>query len=165
MIIRKAIKKDAITIVNININEWKNTYNNIFKDDFLNTLEDKRLESIEKCKNKISDYIVCEIDNSVVGFLRYGPNRKKYSNNYAEVYALYIDSKYQRMGIGCKLLKYCFNLLKNNYDYVLISTLKHNPANLFYKRCKGKLIDTCYFKLDDNKYEDNIYLFEICKDK
>ena len=69
------------------------------------------------------------------------------------------------MGIGRKLLKYCFNLLKNNYDYVLISTLKDNPANLFYKRCKGKLIDTCYFKLDDNKYEENIYLFEICKDK
>ena len=32
MIIRKAIKEDAITIVNININEWKNTYKNIFKD-------------------------------------------------------------------------------------------------------------------------------------
>ncbi len=165
MIIRKAVEEDAISIVDININEWKNTYNNIFKDEFLNTLEDKRLESIEKCKNKISDYIVCEIDNSVVGFLRYGPNRKEYSNNYGEVYALYIDSKYQRMGIGCKLLKYCFNLLKNNYDYVLISTLKHNPANLFYKRCKGKLIDTCYFNLDNNKYEENIYLFEMCKDK
>ena len=37
MIIRKAIKNDAITIVNININEWKNTYKNIFQDDFLKT--------------------------------------------------------------------------------------------------------------------------------
>lgn len=129
MIIRKAVEEDAISIVDININEWKNTYNNIFKDEFLNTLEDKRMESIEKCKNKISEYIVCEVDNLVVGFLRYGSNKKGYSNNYGEVYALYIDSKYQRNGIGCKLLEYSFNILKNNYDYVLISTLKDNSAN------------------------------------
>ena len=165
MIIRKAVEKDAISIVDININEWKNTYKNTFKDDFLNTLEDKRMESIEKCKNKISKYIVCEINNLVIGFLRYGPNKKGYSNNYGEVYALYIDSKYQKNGIGRKLLEYSFNILKNNYDYVLISTLKHNPANLFYKRCGGKLIDTCYFKIDNDKYEENIYLFEMCKDK
>ena len=29
-------------------------------------------ESIVKCKNKISEYIVCEINNKVVGFLRFG---------------------------------------------------------------------------------------------
>ena len=78
---------------------------------------------------------------------------------------MYIDSKYQRMGIGRKLLEYSFDILKDNYDYVLISTLKENSANLFYKRCGGKLIDTCYFSLDNNKYEENIYLFEMCNDK
>lgn len=50
MIIRKAVEKDAISIVDININEWKNTYKNIFKDDFLNTLEDKRMKVLRNVR-------------------------------------------------------------------------------------------------------------------
>ena len=72
MIIREAVENDAESIVNININGWKETYNGIFLDDILKKLEQKKFESIEKCKSKINEYIVCEIENKVVGFLRYG---------------------------------------------------------------------------------------------
>ena len=69
-------------------------------------------------KSKINEYIDCEIENKVVGFLRYGKNKKNYNDKYAEVYALYVDSKYKNRGIGRHLLKYSFNNLKNlsNHD-------------------------------------------------
>lgn len=161
MIIREAKKQDAESIVNININGWIKTYHGIFPNEFLKKLKQKKLESIEKCKNKINEYIVCEIENKVVGFLRCGKNKKGYNEKYAEVYALYIDSQYQKRGIGSKLLEYSFIKLKCNYDNVLISTLQENSATIFYEKCGGKLIDTCSFKLDDTEYKENLYLFNL----
>lgn len=100
MIIREAKEQDAESIVNININGWVKTYHGIFPNEFLEELEQKKSESIEKCKNKINEYIVCEMENKVVGFLRCGKDKKGYDEKYAEVYALYIDSQYQKRGIG-----------------------------------------------------------------
>lgn len=102
MLIRKALENDAENIVKININGWIETYRGIFPNDFLINLERNKLESIKKCKNKINEYLVCEIENKVVGFLRFGKNKKGYSDKYAEVYAIYIDSQYKKRGIGKK---------------------------------------------------------------
>ena len=159
--IRKANIEDARSIVYINTMMWKKTYKGIFPDEFLNNLDLHNEIAINKCKNKINEYAVYEIDNKVVGFIRYGLNRKNYDNTYAEVYALYIDSFYQRKGIGKELINYVFNELKNNYKYVLISTLKDNNANIFYQKIGGKYIGTCNFILEDNKYIENIYKFDL----
>lgn len=161
MIIREAEKADAESIVNININGWLETYHGIFPNDVLKKLEQKKSESIEKCKNKISEYIVCEMENKVIGFLRYGKNKKNYNDKYAEVYAIYIDSKYKKRGIGRKLLEYSFNKLKGTYDNVLISTIQENSANKFYEKCGGKKIGICCFKLDNKEYQENLYLFDL----
>ena len=31
----------------------------------------------------------------------------------------------------------------------------------FYEKCGGKQIDTCYFKLGNNEYKENLYLFDL----
>lgn len=74
--IRKAEIQDSNQIIQINIESWKETYKNIFDEKLLNNLDNKKEESIEKCKNKINEYIVYEINNKVVGFLKYGKNKK-----------------------------------------------------------------------------------------
>lgn len=84
MKIEKAQIEDAKSIVEINIKEWKNTYKGIFPNKFLENLSKTEEESIEKCKNKINEYIVCKINNRIVGFLRFGKNKKEYNDNYAE---------------------------------------------------------------------------------
>ena len=156
MIIKKAQIEDVKNIVAINIKEWKNTYKGIFSDKFLENLSKKEEESIEKCKNKINEYIVCKINNQVVGFLRFGKNKKGYNDNYAEIYALYVDKNYQRKGIGASLINFAFKILKSNYKYVLISTLVQNDANLFYQKMGGKLIDRVNFSLENSVYEENL---------
>lgn len=165
MKIEKAQIEDSRNIVEINIKERKNTYKGIFPDKYLENLSEKEEESIEKCKNKINEYIVCKINDQVVGFLRFGKNKKGYNDNYAEIYALYIDKDYQRKGIGTALINFAFENLKPNYKYVLISTLVQNDANLFYKKIGGKLIDKVYFFLEDNEYEENLYENRIIVNK
>ncbi len=161
MIIREARKLDAESIININITSWKETYCKIFPDEFLNNLEQKKDESIEKCKNEINEYIVCEINNEVIGFLRFGKNRKGYSNKFAEIYAIYIISQYKRHGIGKQMLEYVFAKLKKSYNKVLVSTLSENSATKFYEKCGGKQIGTCHFKLCNKEYLENLYLFNL----
>ncbi len=161
--IRKANISDAQSIVKININEWKNTYNGIFPKNVLANLESKYDESVIKCQNKINEYLVYEKDNKIVGFLRFGVNKKGYENNYAEIYALYVDSDYQDLGIGKDLVNYLKKLLLNSYDFILVSTLKENNANNFYQKIGCEKIATCEFKLEDEIYEENLYVISIKK--
>ncbi len=161
MKIEQAKISDASKIVDININEWINTYTGIFPTDFLKNLKNKKEESIEKCKNKINEYVVCKIDNQVIGFLRYGKNKKGYSDAYCEIYSLYIDKNYQHKGIGSSLIAYAFEILKPQYKYVLISTLVQNSANEFYQKIGGELLKQIDFKLESNVYQENSYLFTL----
>lgn len=159
--IRDAKINDAKEIVLININGWKQTYKDIFPEDFLNKLNPNDEINIEKCRQKIEEYAVYEINNKIVGFIRYGKNRKGYNDTYAEIYAIYVDYNYQKNQVGTKLINYAFSKLKKNYKYALISTLKENSANIFYQKLGGKYIGTCLFKLENNEYVENIYKFKL----
>lgn len=112
-------------------------------------------------ENNISEYIVATIDDRVVGFCRIGKNKKGYPSNYAEIYALYINEDYKGQKIGTSLVKYSFSILSDKYDFCLISTLKENSANDFYKKINGNFIGTCKFNVMDNSYIENIYEFKI----
>lgn len=159
--IRKARKDDAKDIVFINVICWKESYRRIFPQDFLNNLDCHSSESIRKCESSINEYIVFEKDGEVVGMARYGKNKKRYDDSYGEIYALYVRPEFQKQKIGTKLVQYVFKKLKNNYKYVLISTLKSNKANVFYQKIGGKLIGESNFELNGKVYKENIYEFKL----
>ena len=159
--IRKAKENDASEIVSVNINGWINTYKGIFPDEFLNNLNDSREESVLKCKEKINEYAVYEVDKKIVGIIRYGINKKGYDADYGEVYAIYVDNNYQRKQIGTKLINYVFKKMKKNYKYVLISTIENNSANIFYQKLGGEYVGKGTFSLDGKEYIENIYQFKI----
>lgn len=159
--IREALEKDAESIVYINVMAWKHTYKHIFSQQFLDNLNPNDANSIEKCKKKINEYIVYEINNKVVGFARFGLNKKNYGNEYGEIYALYLDENYKGKNIGTELVKYIFEKLKSTYKYVLISTLVENSANTFYKKLGGKFIGQSEFELEGKKYLENVYEYVL----
>ncbi len=165
IIITKATQEDAESIITININSWKTTYKNILPDDILNNLDSKKETAITKCKNKIQEYVVCKYNNKIIGFARYGPNKKNYSKDYAEVYALYVKDNFQKKKVGSSILNYIFNNLKNNYKYVLISTLKSNKANLFYKKVGGTFQKEIPLVIENTTYKENLYKFVLNKSK
>lgn len=74
---------------------------------------------------------------------------------------MYINKDYRRKGIGTALINFAFEILKSNYKYVLISTLVQNNTNLFYKKIGGKLIDKVNFSLENKKYEEKLYEYEL----
>lgn len=158
---RKAAKKDSKRIIDINIDSWKETYKNIFPPKFLESLDKKRDNSIKKCTKNIDEYIVAIDEEKVVGFARFGANKKKYPDNYAEIYSIYLDNDYRYKKIGTGLIKYSFEILKNKYEYCIISTIESNSANEFYQKIGGKFAGTCEFVLDDSIYVENIYLFKL----
>ena len=155
--IRKANVNDAKDIVKVNVMGWKNTYKNIFPQTFLDELDPEDENSIRKCQEKINQYAVCEVDNKIVAMIRYGRNKKSYDDSYAEIYALYVDDSYKKQGIGSKLVEFAFEELKNEYDYLLISTLVDNSANEFYKKIGGKFVGNCDFLLGNDKFVENVY--------
>ena len=157
--IRKAKKEDATRIVYINITSWKETYKNIFPDTFLANLNPYDEINIEKCQNNISEYIVYEKDNQILGFARYGKNKKEYDDSYAEIYALYVDNNYHGQKIGTKLVNHIIKKISHKYKYLLISTLKNNTANKFYEKIGGEKIGTTDFILENKKYTENLYRF------
>ena len=159
--LRKAKKEDADRISYINAMSWKTTYKNIFPDSFLNNIDENDKNNIRKCMDKIDQYVVYEEENKVLGFAKYGINRKGYNDEYAEIYALYIDNDYRGKKIGTKLVKYVLNMFKGKYKYLLISTLKENSANEFYKKIGGRKIDECNFVIEGKIYKENIYIFDI----
>ena len=159
--IRKANINDAKDIVRVNVMGWKNTYKNIFPQDFLDSLNPHDKDSIRKCQEKINQYAVCEINNKIVAMIRYGKNKKNYDDLYAEIYALYVDNLYKKQGIGSKLVEFAFEELRGKYDYVLISTLVDNTANEFYKKIGGKFVSNCDFLLGNEKFTENIYEYKL----
>ncbi len=157
--IRKAKKNDAKQINIINALGWKNTYKGIFPNDFLDSIDPDDENNIQKIKNHIDQYAVCEIDGKIVAMARFGVNKKQYDASYAEIYAIYVDNDYQKQEIGTKLVKYIFKSLKKDFKYVLISTLKENSANDFYKKIGGEFIGNSEFVLNDKKYIENVYKY------
>ena len=155
--VRKAVKEDAKDIVRINVNSWKETYKKIFPIEFLNKLDPKDVSAIEKCERNIDEYVVYEQEGKIVAMARYGINKKGYDKTYAEIYALYVDLEYKNQGIGTKMIDYIFKILKDDFKYVLISTLKENSANEFYKKIGGKLIGESNFSLTGSNYLENLY--------
>lgn len=159
--IRKAKVSDAKSIVYINVFDWKKEYKNIFPKEFLDGLDPKSEKNIKRCIEDINQYIVYELNKKVVGFAKYGINKKGYDDSYAEIYMLYIHNNYKQKGIGTKLVNYVFNKLRNKYKHVLISTLKANSANVFYKKIGGKKVGESKFTIKDKVYLENVYVYDL----
>ena len=159
--ISKASIEDSKQIIEISLNSWKDTYKKVFPLDFLNSLDSKKEEAINNCKNSINSFFVYKKNGKVIGFSKIGINRKDYSNEYGEIYEIYVDYSYRNNGVGEKLLKYSLNELKGKYKKCLISTLVQNKANDFYLKNGGKLIGKTKFNLLGKEYDENLYEFNL----
>lgn len=80
---------------------------------------------------------------------------KLYSNT-GEIFALYLDSKYQHQGYGKELIKL-------NYNDMVIGCISKNPANEFYKHIGGILSLTRPYTKTGDDLQENIYYFKDIK--
>ncbi len=163
-LIRKREKKDCKGIAHVVTIAWNETYKDIVPKTFLKELKNNENERAKTSYDKFdidnNNQYVLEIGNEVVGFIRYGICEDYQLENCGEIISLYIIKKYKGNGYGRKLVEVAIKELKKlNCDKMIISCLKGNPSNDFYKHIGGK-----YIKDRTNdllKLEENVYYYEI----
>ena len=161
--IRKQEREDCFDVHHVVVISWNETYKGIVKDDILKEMIVNEKNIAEKIYNEFDkrEYksLVLEVDNEIVGFANYGKSSENIEN-CGEIFAIYILKKFQGKGLGKKLIEKCITELKKlNLDRMIISCLKENPSNEFYKHIGGKIIqERTYDKLN---LPENIYIFDI----
>lgn len=160
--IRKIRKDDYKKVAQVVTMSWNETYKDIVPKWFLDELK----KNEEERANQIlvdfenNNYLVLEVNKEVVGFVWYGIATDEDYKNHGEIKALYIIKKYQGNGYGKELFKEAVKELKKmKFDKMIISCLKKNPANEFYKHMGGIYLKDGEFK--KLKLPENIYYFNI----
>ena len=108
--IRKGQISDSKEIAKVNVDCWRTTYKGIILNDILKS------HNYEKCEKGWINYFKSRNDksimfvavnnkNEIVGFCTGGQNREaNLSENFdGELVAIYIEQKYQNIGIGKKI--------------------------------------------------------------
>lgn len=161
--IRKATILDAENIAKINISSWQKTYKNIFPKEFLDGLSDEKslkktiLRMQENIKN-YNNYLVAELNNEVVGFCKIGKSSKENYEDCGEIIALYVKNENVKKGIGKQLFIASNNILKETYKHNIVSCIRENSSNVFYKKMGCVFIEKCVFNLNGNIYIENLYM-------
>ena len=162
--IRRRLKEDIPSIQRVVTISWKETYKGIVPQSELNELENTEelriKNSYENFDENDNNQFVLEIDNEIVGFVNIGKTEDKEFENCGEIFALYIIGKFKGQGYGKKLFeKAVLELKKLGFNKMLISCLKGNSTNEFYKHMGGIYIkDGIYKRLN---LKENVYYFDI----
>ena len=138
--IRLAEVSDLQNIVALHVKTWADSYQNYIPKEIIeqhSKITEKRLCSMrEKIENNL--VYVAEYDRKIIGFACLA---NAIINQETEIKQLYIDRDYQRKGVGKKLLKHVFYVLKQKgCQCVFLWTLKnYEKSNSFYQKNKGEL--------------------------
>jgi len=163
-LIRKGTKEDCKAIAHIITVGWNEAYKGLVPNSFLEELknnEDERVkQSYDKFDENDNNQYVLEIDNEVVGFVKFGISSYEDYQDCGEIFALYIMSEYKGNGFGRKLVDIAKNELKSmGYNKMVIACLKENVSNEFYKYIGGVYVKDILF--ERLQLLENLYLYDI----
>ena len=102
--IRKATIADADDIGSVHYQAWIETYTGLINADFLaNTSPSKSSERFRQ--NRCQNIAVATVDGKIVGFCGYGaPRDSDISNDWGELYGIYVLRQYQHISLGKRLI-------------------------------------------------------------
>ena len=168
VIIRKKKKEDCKYVQTIITKSWQDTYKGIVSDEFLNSLSTNEEERIIKSENNFDEQnnneLVLEIDEKVVGFIKYGEANDDNYKNYGEIKALYILNQFKGFGYGKLLVQEAVKkLILKGFDKIIIGCLDGNPSNGFYKHLGGRVDTTRTITRGNQNLVENVYVLQDLK--
>lgn len=163
--IRMAKPEDALQIAIVNVYTWKTQYSGLMTEEVI----DDRVASVEqmaaKNRQRIIDdanYIVAEVDGTIVGFTRFAKSTYKDYEDAGEIYALYLLKGFNGKGLGRKLFEAARDeLKKSGYNKMIIKCLKGNPTLDFYKYMGGQVIGEDKMIMDNAVLEEDVLVYDI----
>ncbi len=165
--IENALEADIESIAEINFNCWKYNFIDIFEDRYLkeiniNLFKDRWHNSYSQNQFK-NTFVACSDDGNALGFITVGKARNSEFVDFGEVYAIYVDPKYQFKGIGKSLWSSGIDRLKEldfKVFYVWILS-EYFPGMRFINSYKGTYYKKRYIKIASNNYVEFAYKFNI----
>ncbi len=140
MDIRIASLKDALSIAEVHVQGWKETYTGIIKQEILDELKilDKELLWKEIAKSPDHKLFVYTENGAVKGFLDGYLNPE---NNIAEIMAFYLLKEVQKQGMGRELFQKFYQCaLNQGYGFIRLEVFNKNPSRFFYEKMGAKII-------------------------
>ncbi|MDO5659689.1 MAG: GNAT family N-acetyltransferase [Staphylococcus xylosus] len=107
--IRALTEEDRHGKATVHDESWIKTYNHISENDYLENLDKEQFIK----KSSIHDFptLVATVKDEIVGFITYGKTKSiSESDNWSEIYALYLLEAYQRHMIGYALTQRALEL-------------------------------------------------------
>ncbi|MFI8125152.1 GNAT family N-acetyltransferase [Acinetobacter sp. ABJ-A23_2] len=139
--IRIATFKDALSIAEVHVQGWKETYTGMVKQEILDELNVLDKQQLWREISKSPDHqLFIYTENGVVkGFLDGYLNPE---SNIAEILAFYLLKEVQKQGVGCELFQKFYQCaLKQGYAFIHLAVFNKNPSRFFYEKMGAKLID------------------------
>lgn len=154
--IEKARLNDAHSIGALITSCWQNSYKDIIDEDYLNSLNPiERSEFITNAliSGKFLGY--CAFCNrQIVGVCLLKTSSITGLPGYGELSCLYVDEKFNNIGIGEKLLSLCTDYMVSiGLNYVILNVLSQNLHAIdFYKKRGFVVIALNQVELGDKTY-------------
>ena len=164
--IEKIKLNDCSKVTKVVTRCWRETYQGIINQDFLDNLLNNEEERTKRLINNFGEeknhYLVLKEDEKVIGFVRYDEARDFNYLGYGEITALYILKEYQGLGYGRKLVENAMEeLRKKGFQKMIIGCLAGNKSNNFYKHLGGIFQSKRIFTRTNEEKEENVYVFDI----
>ena len=161
MNIRPSKQADARAMARIYVQSWHETYMGIVPAGYLSTMTISGFVPMflnEIRSGRTISYIAEEAGAGAVGFISGGHERKDDCIYSGEIYSLYVLSRFQRIGIGSRLVSLLANEFNRNGIYsMLVWVLKQNPSRRFYEKINGIYLRSERIPLGGNLLEGVAY--------
>lgn len=130
--IRALSEKDKHGKAMVHYESWLETYNDIAKNDYLENLDKEQF--IKQSSLHDVPTLVAIVNNEIVGFISYGKTQTStHSDDWSEIFALYLLEEYQRHMIGFALTQRALEL--SYPDNVMLWVVEENDNAIhFYEQ-------------------------------
>ena len=168
--IRPAEPRDAVGIAKVHVESWRSTYRGIVPDNVLENLSESRREKYWR-EDAIPDtaqviYIASRPGGEIVGFVSGGPEREEVDGYDGELFAIYMNLKWSRHGIGTQLFRvYTRTMVQLGYRSILVWVLADNPMGRgFYEKMGGIRVAKKSIQIGGDDLEEIAYGWENLRD-
>ena len=159
--IRQATIADAEAITRVHVQAWRETYQGIVEQEYLDDLDKDPLR-LEGRRNVLAaNYsgvllLVAECRGEIIGFCDAGPYRGDTNDCLGEVYTVYLLSSYTNQGIGLRLMQTAIaHLIKENLAPYMVWVLEENKiACRFYEKLGGVVFQDRIIEIGSRQHKE-----------